>query len=240
MASFYKSRYSYEDAAPHIQKLREFLALNTKRLINEDDPDREWYHYGPDNVKVEHRAVFNKLFALVEAGGFVKRIPCEDGIIILVSESADGKMPTVTDSHVRLPKLSHLITLTPDDFFAIFRLISTAKKTQTPDALNLNFPAAGLQSLAKSSLSQFFTLMRTNYRINPDYADRKWTERKSLNFIANLEPTRDNQLSAMQYLTALQNKDLLYFPIETAIELELDWQQVSDDYCVPQPDERSN
>ena len=37
----------------------------------------------------------------------------------------------------------------------------------------------------------------------------------------------------MQYLTVLQNDDILYFPIESMVNLELNWEQIDDDYCVP-------
>lgn len=229
--AFYRNRYSYEDAAPIIQKFKEFLGLNAKAVINEEDPDRIWYFYNA--AKAGHREIFSKYSTYLQAGGFVKMAPCEDGIFIILSEKAEGATPTVSSSHVRLPKLSHLITLIPEDFFAVLRLIATAKNTQTKDSLALNPPAAGIQNLPTSTISQFFTLMRTNYRINADYADRKWTDREQIKRISTLEPTQLNQLYAMQYLTALQNPDLLYFPLETRVELELEWEQINDDYCVP-------
>ena len=50
---------------------------------------------------------------------------------------------------------------------------------------------------------------------------------------ANGRHAQENHLAAMQYLTVLQNDDILYFPIESMVNLELNWEQIDDDYCVP-------
>lgn len=233
--AFYRSKYTYEDAAPLIQKFKGILNQSAHRVINEEDEDmrNEWYFF-TGKVPEDGLLQFRKLFAYLERGGFIKGVPTDGGLFIIFNESANGKTPTVSPSHVRLPKLSHLITLVPEDFFALIRLVYTAKSPAPGVALQLNPPAAGITDLTHHPISQFFTLLKTNYRMNTDYADRKWTRRDALSLIADLEPTRDNQLSAMQYLTALQNSDLLYFPVDTRIELDLDWTQVSDDYCIPQ------
>ena len=171
----------------------------------------------------------------LERTGYITRTPwANDGsFCITLNEKADGPIPTISPSHIRLPKLSYLITFTPEDFFSLFRLLASARNTPSKDSLALNPPAAGIDSLQCSPLDPFFLLMRTNYKMNPEYCDRKWTSRDAIKFVSQLEPTRDNQLSAMQYLTALQNPDILYFPIETSIELQLDWEQVNEDYCLP-------
>lgn len=171
----------------------------------------------------------------LERTGYAQRTPwAGDGsFAITLTEKADGPKATISPSHIRLPKLSYLITFTPEDFFCLFRLLATAHNTPSKDSLSLNPPAAGIDSLETSPLAPFFILMKVNYRMNPEYVDHKWTSREAIEFVSTLEPTRDNQLSAMQYLTALQNDDILYFPITTSIELQLEWEQVSDDYCLP-------
>ena len=230
---FYRKKITYDELAPFVQKFRDFLRQNCSLVKEADDYAQEVFFV--DKSQSEYiRSTFEKSWNALACAGFLEATPFDyNHIMVYFYEKADGPIQTVTPSHVRLPKLSYLITLTPEDFFTLLKLVATAKNTQSKDSLALNPPAAGIQSLAKSTLSPFFTLLRTNYRFNIEYCDRKWTPRDAIKFLSTLEPTRDNQLSAMQYLTALQNPDLLYFPIETSIELELDWQQVSDDYCVP-------
>lgn len=195
-----------------------------------------------ENVEVfyatyaEYRRWPDEMLRIINAlrvANFLLMTPLGEGFYLFNTETANGPTPTITPTHIRLPKLSHLITLVPSDFFLLLRLLATAKNTQTGDSLSLNFGAAGIQNLAFSAIDQFFIKLRVNYRMNPDYCDRKWTPRDAIKFLANLEPTRENQLSAMQYLTVLQNEDLLYFPLDAMIDLELDWEQVSDDYCTP-------
>lgn len=232
---FYRRRITYADAAPAIQKVRKILRDKFPVVAEADHEFGETFLITPDNFNAVDNYEFVGLVLNLERLGYLQRSPwADDGTFCMTfTEKADGPKPTISPSHVRLPKLSYLITFTPEDFFTLFRLLATARNTPSKDSLALNPAAAGIESLSNSPLDPFFLLMRTNYRMNPDYADKKWTSRKAIEFVSTLEPTRDNQLSAMQYLTALQNPDILYFPIITSIELQLDWEQVSDDYCLP-------
>lgn len=153
-------------------------------------------------------------------------------LLFWIADDVGGFDMSVSRTHIRLPKLSHLITLTPDDFFLLFRILATSSRA-TSNALSLDLSAADCEDFESSIIYPFFEILKTNYRISKDYMDKKWTPNEVIALIASLEPTRDNQLSAMQYLTAIQNSDLLYFPVETVVELQLDWDQVSDEYCVP-------
>lgn len=240
--AFYKNRYDKVAAAPLIAKMKTFFQQKCKRLVDEDNPEREWYFYSYEQAEdAEVRHFVNNTSMFLQAGGFLKAIPDDDagGIYMIFTESGSGTTPTSSPSHVRLPKLSHLITLVPDDFFTLIRIITTSKvPSSTPDALTLNLPAAGLNQLKGTAFDQFFVQLRTNFRINPEYADKKWTKRATLDTIVDLEPTRENHLVAMQYLTAMQNDDLLYFPTEARIDLELDWPEVDDNYCIPERDEQ--
>ena len=90
-------------------------------------------------------------------------------------------------------------------------------------------------ALDETIIGAFFEKLKVNYRMNLDYADKKWTDKNDIAAVADLEPTRENQLIAMQYFTARQNDDILYFPADSAIDLEIgDWQQLTDDYVIPQ------
>lgn len=233
---YYRKRLSYDEIAPHLQKFRLWLRTNCPVVEEYQEFGDEAFFFDENTI---HQSVdqFRKELYVMQSVGFASFTPwLVDGKVglIQINEKADGQMPTISPSHIRLPKLSHLITLTPDDYFGLLRLINTAKNTQTGNALSLNPAAAGYSSIDTSPLYPFFTKMRVNYRMNPDYCDKKWTRREDIAFLAKLQPTRDNQLSAMQFITAHQNNDLLYFPVETVVNLELDWQQVTDEYCLPQ------
>lgn len=172
---------------------------------------------------------------LAKVMGIAPVTPDRKQYLLWVASEIGGFDASVSAGFVRLPKLSHLITLTPEDFFSLFRLLANSKRP-TPNSLSLDPHQAGIEDFQSSIIYPFFELLKTNYRISRDYMDKKWTPNDAIALIAALEPTRDNQLSAMQYLTAIQNSDLLYFPVETVVELQLDWDQVSEEYCVP-PDQ---
>lgn len=232
---FYKRRFTQEELAPHIQKFKLFLRTNSSVVQDLTDTNQEGFLLTKDTFdKMKKDDSLYNMYSFLVGANHAYLVPFDyNNVAYFFKESADGPVATVSSTHIRMPKLSHLITLTPHDFFALLRLVSTSKKTPAGDSLSLNPAAAGLQSLEQSTLTQFFTKLRTNYRMNPDYADRKWTVKDCVSRVADLEPTRENQLMAMQYLTAMQNSDLLYFPLETSIDLELEWEQMDDNYCVP-------
>lgn len=233
---YYRRHLTFDEVAPHIQKLRLWLRQNCP-VVKEYQGEfcEEAFLFDESQSKTLLETFRRELF-ICQNAGYSEFIPLTTDRsigVVLMKKSADGPMTTVTPTHVRLPKLSHLICLTPEDFFGLMRIINTAKNTQTGNSLMLNPAAAGYDSIETSPLYPFFTKMRVNYRMNPEYADKKWTSREVIKFLAGLEVTRDTHLSAMQYLTVCQNNDLLYFPMESVIQLELDWQQATDEYCVP-------
>lgn len=233
---FYRKQLTYDEIAPYAQKLLLWLR-QTCPVIREYDED---YEIEAFFLSAEQAGTLTKnygnVFAVLQQRNWADFIPYttdrQVGILLFYPE-VNGPKQSVSPTHIRLPKLSHLITLTPNDFFAFFRILNTAKNTQTGNSLMLNPAAAGVENLLTSTLYPFFTKLRVNYRINEEYMGTKWTHRADIKIIAGLEPTRDNQLCAMQYLTARVNKDLMYFPVETVIALELECQQLTDDYCVP-------
>lgn len=232
---YYRKRLTFSEISPYIQEFLQFLRANCPVIKpgSEDDYEEAFLF---DIKRANQARAYEKYYSLLVAGGYMMAAPIttdESVMILYFNSTAYGTPPTVSASHVRMPKLSCLITLTPEDFFTCFKLVATAKLTSTKDALQLNPAANGIQSLSTHILAPYFTLLKTNYRINPTYAGNKWMPYEDIRFIASLEPNRDNQLSAMQYITARQNEDLLYFPTETAINLELEWPQITDEYVTP-------
>jgi len=145
-------------------------------------------------------------------------------------KNMENPSSTVTPDFIRLPKLSHLITLTPEDFFTFLSIIATASLSSNKTALTLKTTI----DINTSIFSPFFKKMITNYRISPEYADKKWTPFKAVNFLAALSPTIENQLNAMQFLSAIQNDDLMCFPISAAINLQLDQiEELDESYAIP-------
>lgn len=232
---YYRRHLTYDEISPVIQKFRLWLRNNCPVVTEYQENGTEAFYLDENAAKVSLEDFKWQLYAL-QNGGYAQFIPYTTDRhigLILINKTAEGPVQTVSPTHIRLPKLSHLICLTPADFFALFRVLNTAKNTQTGNSLMLNTAKAGIGSIEQSPLYPFFTKMRVNYRMNVDYADRKWTDRDHIKFLAELEPSRDNQLSAMQLLTSTQNNDILYFPVETVVQLELDWDQITDDYCIP-------
>ncbi len=236
--SFYTKRASYADYRTRLTGLRTYLRTHGK-VINIDDPNITGEVYLFDSDAEEAIELFYKQYGVLRYTDMVYIMPFygtpdNPGFLIYFPEDDTVPKPTVSKSHIRLPKLSFLVTLIPDDFFAILKIIAEARPA-SPTTLTIDPMVANIHDLGRSSIGVFFTLLKTNYRMNADYADRKWTAFADIKAVADLEPTRDNQLSAIQYLTALQNDDLVYFPVESMINLDigLDWPQISDDYAVP-------
>lgn len=223
--NFTKRNFNYKDAAPHLANLRRFLSSRAKGFALDDSlcyfetTDRE------DNLELA------RLAYIPRAAGFVQLIPQGKGVLVIFSKKESTHRPTLSKDYICLPKLSHLITLSQTDFFILFKILANSRAAgSTADSISLNLSAADVAELPPT-LTPFFTALGINYRMNTEYADSKWTEKALLKQVAELYPSRDNQLSAMQFLTAKQNDDLLYFPIETAIELGLEYDQLNDEYC---------
>lgn len=234
--AYYRRHMTYNEIAPYVQRLRVWLRTNCAVC-------REYEEYGDEAFFFDEKQLhtmgqdYRHWLYVLESANMAQYIPyIADRSIgcIVINERADGEKPTVSKTHIRLPSIRHLATLTPEDFFNFLKIIAGAQMTQTA-SLTINPTAVGIDSIDESSLFPFFQKVRTNYRINVDFADKRWTSFEDVKFLAALEPTRDNQFSAIQYLLVRREKDVLYFPAETVVQLELDWQQVTDEYCIPQP-----
>lgn len=236
---FYRRVVSYEDVQPHIKEFSEFLRKYGKLLNNPKQDGYESFLFADEhgwNIFKE----FKYQYELLRQTGYIQAAPIAPKQYILIMQPNKGMYePTVSPTYVRLPKLSYLITLTYEDFFLLMQLIANSKVTQTTkDSFSLPLSDFGIaQTFEDLVIGNFFTKLKVNYRMNLDYTDKKWTSFETIKRIADLEPTFENHLVGMQYLTARQNDDLFYFPTETAIELEItDWPQVTDDYVIPEND----
>ena len=213
-----------------------FLRKNGK-LINDPSQDGFESFLFSEEVSGPIKRAFLDQYNMLRYGRFLYTSPVgPDSYIITFMEQKGLYMPTVTKGYIRLPKLSHLITLTPEDFFLLLRLLHNAKPSFDGTSLSIDQAKEGIMcALDETIIRAFFEKLKVNYRMNLDYADKKWTDKNDIAAVADLEPTRENQLIAMQYFTARQNDDILYFPADSAIDLEIgDWQQLTDDYVIPQ------
>jgi hypothetical protein len=231
--AFYKKRVTYEELSPHIQKFLELLRRNSS-VIQEGGEGQQEVFYVDKTIAERFSTEFYNAYQPLRMSKFVTLVPYDyDHLLVYFDPAAAGPQPTVSSGYIRLPKLPYLINFIPEDLFLLLRLIATAKTMLSGDSIALDLGAAGCPSLEASAVYPYFTKLRVNYRMNPDYCESEWTPRDAISTVANMPPTRDNQLSALQYLTAIKNPDLIYFPLETMIEIGVDWEQMNDQYCVP-------
>jgi len=235
--AFYRNTLQYGDISQAWQKLHSTLSAHpdVKQIVS-DDPDRVCFFINNPYEMLSHDPIHSAYMPVMLAG-FTQIVPVYNSAIVVLRRDTD-KSETVSKTHIRLPKLSHLITLTPDDFFLLLNIIDTAKVTQQGNSLSLQLAKAGVHSLNDTNLAQFFTPLITNHRINRDLADRKWTPLKAISQMAAFPPYAENQLYAMQYFTVLQNDDVFWLPEETAVNLELDpIEFMTKGYCKARPDQ---
>lgn len=234
--AFYRRLATYKDVEPYIQEFLKFLRKNGKLINNPAQDGFESFLFDGDNTFAVKRAFMDQ-YDILRFGRYLTTAPVgPESYIITFCPQKGLYMPTVTKGYIRLPKLSHMITLTPEDFFLLLRLIDHSKPSGDGTAISIDQAKEGIMcALDETIIGAFFEKLKVNYRMNLDYADKKWTDKNDIAAVADLEPTRENQLIAMQYFTARQNDDILYFPADSAIDLEIgDWQQLTDDYVIPQ------
>lgn len=226
--SFHKKLVTFSDisavAAPALDYLRA-----TYPAFTADLPE-EAFLMSPSNYDAFFRR-FNLAVSSLTSSGMLTVYPYTTSQVLLIFNPNRGDYsPTVTKEFCRLPKLSHLVTLTPEDFFLLLDAVAAAKPAP-PSHNSLALNPTILNPSSHPTLSKFFSLLKTNYRFNPTYSDKKWTSYADIQFLSALSPTFENQFLAIQYLTAVQNDDLIHFPLSSAVDLELDWPQIAPDYC---------
>jgi len=237
--AFYRNKLQFRDLSATWQKLYDELGNSpkVKQIVAEDPAEEAFYFYVEDPQATLGNNPIRQYYAPIMIANYSQLIPCYNAAVLILRKNAENT-ETVSPSHIRLPKLSHLITLTPEDFFLLLVIIDTAKLTAAGNSFSLNLPSIGVPSLDDTNLARFFTPLVTNYRISRNVADRKWTPIKAVSQMAQLPPYAENQLYAMQYFTILQNKDVFWMPEETAINLELDpIDHMTDGYCEPHPED---
>ena len=237
--AFYRKKASFHTIERTAEPLLLFLRQNC-HMIKEENGEAPLFNvreafYADKEAMDKISSLYKNIYSMMRVGDFIEIAPvaCDwSEVAIYVLTEKDAYLPTASTTHIRLPKLSHLITLTPDDFFSIFQILAAAQTISTGSTFKIqeNMPIP-------PAVAPFFVTNDKTQRMNPEYADRKWTLKSDIKFLSTLEPTELNQLYAMQYLTARQNPDLLYFPVESAIQLELSWDQISDDYVIPSQEE---
>lgn len=179
---------------------------------------------------------YHNVFASMRIGGFLDIAPIDpygENVIIYLLENRDKNFPTSSKTHFRLPQLQYLLTLTPEDFFLFLQLLSTTNTIPSGTSFFLN-----TSNEITAALTPFFMTNDKTWRLNPEFADRRWTSKDDVEFLAALDPTTSNQLYALQYLASRTDSTIFQFPIDTSIELELEWQQISPFYVAPDNEQR--
>ena len=125
---------------------------------DEHDP-REIFFMTAEQERKGLPETIAKIITALRIGDFMDVLPLgNEGFYLYSTRGAEGKIQTVTRTHVRLPKLSHLITLSPRDFFLLLNLIATAKNTQTGDSLALNPAACGVTDINNTAVTIVLTM----------------------------------------------------------------------------------
>lgn len=237
--TFYQHKMSPSTVKKFSKSLIDHLRQNAtivKELDDEEETSDEIFYLDvADEEKLPVR-FYNILHALVQMR-VVDIAQLEgSGVLLYYNHNQLDELATVTRTHVRLPRIHYLTLLTTHDFFTFFDLIN-GSYVQQGNALQINFGAAGVNETADSLLFRFFKKLRTNYRMEGKYCGKAWISYDDIATIADMPHTRDAQLSAIQLLAVLTNENTQYFPIESAIDLELNWRQLNHHYMAP-PQER--
>lgn len=270
MAFAKMKRFTAADAKKYVKPFKEWMEQNSEYVRAGEEGD-EWdfmfvmkaqkweslmqevYHIYPNMYvppEVQRLAGIQRARVFMLSAKYLEYVyvdyPQNTLVALYWRENGERRIgvPTMMGVNVRMPKLSHLITLTPEDFFAVIKLIYHSQLAPgVKDRFRLDFAAAGLdlETLEENDgaftklVNTFFRRLQVNYVINPDIAMKQWMKKADLETIVNLEPTLENQMYAIQYITASSQNDVTFFPTDAAIELELDWDQSSDERYVVRP-----
>lgn len=248
---FNRFNYTYQQAQPILAEVERYLSAYAEKVPECDNPYNDRY-----NIYIfENR----KNFAMKKEMGYQMKVlfyagwmeeipwtPFETALFVHKQASDDGTL-TLSKSHVRLPQLSHLITLTPKDFFLFFQTIADQRELLCFELTEEDIP---------QQFQMWFSKYYKGQRINSKIADRKWVPRYVIDTVAGMMPgeiqteeeeiaAQQAQLAAMQYITVMRDDSLITVPVTTVLALELEWEQIKDntgadtDYCISQPDSTS-
>lgn len=222
--------------AAHTHDLKTFLTNRCHTVELKDEEGQEGLVFFIEGDAIQDLMTkYGNIYRGLNAAGMIQFAPvAQNAGFIYFTEDPYTEAATVTSGYVRLPRMEYLLNLSIEDFYAFFQILANAKNTSGGTMLALDLAAGDLDSLFTSNLGQFFNKKVTNYRMNPELVSRKWTPRSAIKFVAELPKGRESQLSALQYLSCFSEKGISYFPLETAIELELEFRQLGrSDYCAP-------
>jgi len=232
--------FTYEQAQPVLAEVERYLSAHAAKVIEADNAFLDSHNiYIIHNLKAlpMKKELGYQMKTLFYAGWIeeVPWTPTESALFVHKQGHSNGTM-TLSKSHVRLPQLSHLITLTPKHFIQFFEMLAGQR-----DLLYFELEEADIPAQFQFWFSKYYK----GQRINSKIADKKWVPRYVIDTIAALEPTKEMQLAAMQYITVMRDETLVAIPSDTVIDLELDWKQIKDeddndtDYCITEPDNTS-
>lgn len=233
--------YPYTKAQPQIAEMERFLNAYGEKIPECDNSYNDLYqiyilHNGQRGIMQKK---LQKTLSILIYSGWVQEVPwssVEAAILLPKPGAVDSSTLTLSKSHVRLPQLSYLITLTPSDFFDFFTLLAGQGQL-----LHFELDETEIPPLFHTWFSRF----SRGQRINSAIADRRWVPRYVIDTLAVMDPTLENQLAAMQYITVMRDTSLVTIPSSTVIALELDWEQIKQDdgtdsdYCITRPDSTS-
>lgn len=267
--AFYSRKTNAEQVQQYVLPFKTWLCKHAMQVARGDEDDRWSYLFIMDSLEwnsmmdaplayipgMDYKKKDEEKMMLLRARQFLCEakyvewfyidFPANTKVAIFWTEKGDKvELPTVLEKSLRIPKLSHLITLTPEDFFLVIRILYTSKIINGR-YLKLNLNAAGLDednlyddtSDVNNIITTFFKKAKVNYTIRTEVAMKQWIKQSDLQVLAELEPTPTNHLYAMQYITAMTQKDVYFFPTDSAVELALDWEQSADERYVLRPQE---
>lgn len=242
---FNRFTYTYEQAKPLLADIERYLAAKTYKLPQCDNPVYDRYNiYIAKSDMTFGKDIQGKQIAGLLHAGWIEEVPWDTGetaVFVHKQANSSGSTMTLSKTHVRLPQLSYLITLTPRDFFSFFQTIAGQRNL-------LHFELA--ENEIPERFQTWFSPYYKGQRINSKIADRRWVPRYVIDTIAEMaveeeEPAQLAQLAAMQYITVMRDDSLIAVPVSTVIALELEWEQIKDntgndtDYCITRPDSTS-
>lgn len=243
--------YTYQQAQPVLAEVERYLSAYAEKVPECDNPYYDRYNiYIFENRKTfaMKKEIGYQMKPLFYAG-WMEETPWDKfhtALFVHKQATNDGTL-TLSKTHVRLPQLSYLITLSARDFFAFFQTIANQKSLLHFELTEDEIP---------EQFQTWFSKYYKGQRINSKIADRKWVPRYVIDTIAEMLPgeikTEEDeeaallqQLAAMQYITVMRDTSLVTVPTSTCIALELEWKQIVDangndtEYCVAEADSTS-
>lgn len=220
---YYQSRRLTENQAqPALLQMQRFLQERGYFIepIKNVSPDGFDTYYLPLAERAQMPSPLYDMWRGLIYSGYGEEIPWGyDGCCFILTKHAALRATkhTVSKSHITLPDTRTLLSLTPDDFFILFQYLADQRETSYLEAPTEELPPA---------IQSWFISYLKGLELDPAITINKWTSRDVIRTVALLPPTLSSQAAAIQYIDALRYKDIPFIPADSAIELELEWEQV--------------